>query len=406
MRKMGFEGTVQLIAQQFIQFLKVDEFLKVDRCSMRWPDGKKIAAYGTEAENMKEKIIMDETTVAGQALITKDIVITDITKDPRYDPGYIKNAELKYLLALPLIIKTDTGEDEVFGVVQVYSKNPFSDTQISTAKMLAQTAAPTLYLIESSKESRKAMRKLPKVILHCRSLEEIFLHSVDEIAVRLGVKSCLIYHVFPKDGEQWCKITAGVPKGEHQIGLLDPLSKHPDIELAVTEKKLAVRDLMTDEKTAHLHDWAERKGIRRGMYCPLIMNVDDKDKVKVIGVLVAEIRKDDDKDNFSAEERSFFYDYSISIADLICHDEITFQEVRDKIVNPSSSAGGFAKLLFKEMAWLQENIENFCKNNQGTCPGAKKMCKSADQLRSYAKTIYTNVETIQESLSEVKQTHS
>ena len=116
---MSFEGTIQGIAEQLVLTLGAE------RCSIRVPHGKKlrlIAVYGINIGARPTEIDFDETTIAGKAIITKQIIhIPDITKEPLYDFSYLEKDCPQALLAVPLV-----SEDLPYGVAQIYRKEPFS----------------------------------------------------------------------------------------------------------------------------------------------------------------------------------------------------------------------------------------------------------------------------------------
>jgi GAF domain-containing protein len=373
--KMVNEGTVQLIAEQ------LTENLNAERCTIRIPQQEKlklIAAYGTESEKRQNEIGI-EGTIAGEAFTTGKIVnVFDINSDHRYDSKYIDGPGQKSLLAIPL----KSPEEEVLGVAQIYSSQIFSPKQVSLANTLAQFAALTLHHIEVSKMNRRAILDVVESIFEGISFKEIFKKAVEKISQRLEVPRCLIYSVFSKKDELWCQIAAGVPEGEHEIGLENPLPKHPDVEFAIKTKKIfAIDNPTTDERTKHFRTIIEKKKIRCILYVPLIL------AENVIGVIVWDAC--DQKYNFSAEEKSFCFDAGRIMARFIDHENArkqkSFARIADSLLNPNTSMGGYAKRLLDPLTKIYELTEE-CRVSS-VCQTGAQIHQIAGELLPRAKRI-------------------
>ncbi len=393
---MSFEGTIQSIARQLaLNF-------GAEICTIRVPCDKYlkiIAAYGIEVESREEEIEINETTIAGQTAITKQVQnVHNITQDQRYDPAYIHNEKTKALLCIPLVF-----EDELYGVAQIYKNRPFRRREIAMAVLLAQSAALTLYHIEASKTSRKAILEVVSAIFNCTTLKEMFEHAVKVIAERLGIESCLVYKIFTKHEtrEPYCEIMAGVPFGEHKIGLSNPLSahQHKDIAYTIIKRELTILDPTAHEEAEHLREWSKNKNIRLLMEYPLILGSKDKPEgEKIVGVVVAEAKND--KYGFSAEEKSFFADAGKILATFIEHDQESFREIAHGLLNPNTSMGGYAKRLQEPLAKIYALAEKCCEF--GNCTTSQQILAIAGKILPRASEIEAEAKRIDLSFSKIK----
>ncbi len=371
---MGFEGTIQAIAEQ------IALTLSATKCTIRVPRGNKLwlmASYGADAESRPKEVDINESTIAGKAFISGQLVhVPDITTDPRYDLQYVQDNNPKEVAALPIIL-----DGVNYGVIQIYRKKGFSRRQIRFANILAQIAGPALYKIETSKRSRQAILDVFDSIFESKTFDEMSIRAVEIISERLEVPSCLIYRILKKGGEAWCKIVAGVPDGAHKIGWEDKIDNQPHIACVVNEKKqLIIDDPLNDPKTERLNDIVQKKGINSILLIPLVSKKKgNNERIElVIGVLVLDACKE--KKNFSAEERSFASDGGKMITRFLDRDEMTLKEFEHRVKNPNVSMGGLAKRLSEPLTEIYEISENVCKKSLQTCSGAAGMCENAPKV--------------------------
>ena len=83
---------------------------------------------------------------------------------------------------------------------------------------------------------------------------------------------CVIFRIFFK--AQWmCKIMGGVPQGQHNVGLTDPLFSHPDVEDIVFEKKVvSIRNPRECNLTAYFWGIISQRGINEILYVPILLD--------------------------------------------------------------------------------------------------------------------------------------
>jgi len=345
---MDVRGTVLSIAQQLA------ESLNAERCTIRVPEGEKMklmAVYGINAELRKEEVDI-VGTIAGEAFTTGQIQnILDITKDDRYDPGYIIHNGHKALLAIPLQF-----EGNILGVAQVYAREPFSSKQIAWAQILSQFAALILSYEQFRRASGKAILKVIKAIIEGNTFGEIARRATEQITQNLQIKSCVIYRIFDKDGQQWCEIAAGVPSGEHGIGLKEELNKHPDIQAIVDSQKITIDDdPQNNPLTLRFREIIRTRKINQILYIPITKEI----------VLV--VNATEEKNSFGTEEIDFCFNVGQILSFVFGRIQADLQEWRHQTINPVASIGISAKriseriselikILNEEVQKLQQNI--------------------------------------------------
>lgn len=386
---MGFEGTIQEMADQLI------EDFEAERCTIRSLHRNKlklIVARGINAETRRDEIEITGT-IAGDALSTGKIQnIPDITKDERYDPPYVVHNETEASMAIPLLF-----EGEFLCVAQIYREKLFSVSDEKFAKTLARHMASTLRHIEISKLNRQATLDIFMAILGCDTFQEAFMCIVKEVSEHLEIPRCLIYRIQKRDKVPWCEIVAGVPNGEHEIGLSNPLSKHPDIEATVEKKQIIeISELIGDERTKHLRLIIEKKKINSILEVPIIS------KKEAIGVIVLDATQE--KEGFSAEEKSFCYDVSRIVGCLFDHERKQVEELEDRIFNPSTSLAGLASRYLESVANVYEAAIDVCQHNQKNCKGAEVMFKNALQLMLNSARIETDGKKLGASVRNNRET--
>lgn len=388
---MGREGTIQAIAEQLVLTLGAE------RCSVRVPHGKKlrlIAVYGIDKGARPKEIDFDESTIAGKAIITKQIIhitdITNITEEPLYDLSYLEKDCPKALLAVPLLF-----EDLPYGVAQIYRQEPFSPLHIGLANTLAEFAALTLYHIEVSKMSRLAILDIVESVFDCSSIEEAFMKTVEKVSQRLEVPSCLIYQISRQKEELMCKIVAGVPSGVHEIERIEPLKRQPHLAYAIEKKQIVTFDedqLFHDKLTEHLVDIIRRRQIKGLLLAPVALD----------GVIVMEATGE--RENFSAEEKSFCLDVSKIVAHLFERDRSHIKEIEDQVLNPTESMAGLATRSFESILQIRENASRVCIHQKENCSVAESMCESAESLLPSTVRITTEGKKIVSSLHRIRNT--
>ena len=138
------------------------------------------------------------------------------------------------------------------------------------------------------------MRALARTILGRQSIEPIIIEKFGQVADR-----CVLFEIYPDQNSLFCEIVGGIPQGEHNIGLVDPLKNHPDIEEAVQLKKMMIIfDPLGHYLTQYFVGIIEAKDIRQIIYLPLVS------KVIVAGVIVIDfcddspLFKEDHSDTF------------------------------------------------------------------------------------------------------------
>ncbi len=398
MSNEGAKGVIQAIAKQ------IRDYTEAKRCTIRVPRGKMlqlIANCGADTKSRPKDVEKSEKTIAGRAFIHKEIIIIpDVRQDSSYDSSYIENKGANFLIAIPLIF-----ENESYGVAQIYRENALSSEQMSLIDILAQSAAMTLYHIESSKMSRQAILDVNDAIFECRTFEEMSIRAVDRISKRLEIPSCLIYRVFRRgseiDGEVWGRIVAGVPEGTHKIGWEGPIiNNQPHLESAIRKKRLeTISDLLNDSRTKYLSDEIGKKDIKAIMLDPLIEKGTAGEE-KVIGILVLEACGE--KEGFSAEEESFVFDAGKIITRFIGRDEIALRDFEHDIINPNQSMGGSIKRLHEPMAGIYELAEK-CKA-EGNCRFADQMLDMAGKLLPRTVEIESKAKRIDISFKKIRST--
>jgi len=387
---MAFEGIIQEMADQLI------EDFDAERCTIRGLHRNKlklIAARGINTETRRDEIEI-AGTIAGNALTSRTIQnITDITKDKRYDPTYIVHNGAKALMAIPLLF-----EGEFLCVAQIYRKEPFSKKDENFAKTLARYMASTLRHIEISKMNRQTILDLIEASFRGNSFKEIFMNIAEKTSLRLEVPSCLIYQVFSRGNEYWCKIVAGVPPGEHEIDYSQPLKQQPHIESTFIKKQLITFDRLLsgdqlDNLVSHLSGIILRKKINSILCAP----------VDTEGVIVLEAIGE--KESFSAEEKSFCFDVGRITAHLFERDRTRAREIEDVIINPTESMAGYAARSLESILQICDNTDRICKNQQDKCDAAKSMCENAVKLLPSTVKITTEGKRVVSSIIKFKNTH-
>lgn len=386
-------GVIQAIAEQ------IKKYTEAKRCTIRVPRGKMlqlIAVCGANTKTRPKDVEISEKTIAGRAFIQKEIIIIpDIRQDSCYDPLYIEYNGATFLIAIPLIF-----ENENYGVAQIYRENALSSEQMSLVDILAQSAAQTLYHIESTKMNRQAILSVIDSIFECKTFEEMAIQAVKKISERLEIPSCLIYRVFKKGSEAWCKIVAGVPDGSHEIGWEKPIITQPHLNSVLKSRKLdVVEDPLNDPRTKHLSDIIEKKNIKSLMLDPLISKDKSNDaEEKIIGILVLDACNE--KEAFSAEEKSFVFDAGKIIAHFIGRDEITLRDFEHNILNPSQFMGGFVRRLYEPLLEIYKLAEK-CKV-AGNCEFAGQIYELANKLLPRAIQIELEAKKIDTSFTKIR----
>ncbi|OGZ34728.1 MAG: hypothetical protein A2Y98_02910 [Candidatus Portnoybacteria bacterium RBG_19FT_COMBO_36_7] len=386
-KKMGFEGTIQEMADQLI------EDFEAERCTIRSKHKsrlKLVVARGVNLETRRDEIEITGT-IAGDALLTGKIQnVPDITKDERYDPSYVVHNGAKALMAIPILF-----EGQFLCVAQIYRKDFFSDKDRSFAKTLARHMAFTLRHIEISKLNRQATLDIFVAILGCETFQEAFMCIVKEVSEHLEIPRCLIYRIQTRNRVRWCEIVAGVPQGEHEIGLSDPLSKHPDIEAATEGKQtVEINEPLGDERTKHLRPIIENKQINSILEVPIVSGKE------AIGVIVLDATQE--KEGFSSEEKSFCYDVSRIVGCLLDHERKRLGGIADKLINSSSSLGLFAKRLMIPLTTMYELAEE-CEALKN-CANAQKITETTGKLLALAARLQQEAENIDHSYFKIRET--
>ncbi len=169
---------------------------------------------------------------------------------------------------------------------------------------------------------------------------------VEKLAEVLGVKSCIIFrtfnHVAKEVRKKHCKLIAGVPLEEHTIGYESDVERHPDIKDAIStkEKFSVITDPKQDERCFYFKEIIERKGITEILYIPLCTEINEDRRIE--GVIVIDKMLDGGK-QFDEEEIEFCCQIAEFLATIINIEQGIMDYVRDKILNPIVSVGGFLK---------------------------------------------------------------
>jgi len=346
---MDVQGIISSIAQQLA------ENLNAERCTIRVLQGEKMklmAVYGINAELRKEEVDIDGT-IAGEAFTTGQVQnIPDITKDSRYDPSYIIHNTSRSLMAIPLQF-----DGETLGVAQVYAREPFSPKQISLAQTLSQFAVLTLYNEQFRRASHRAILKVIKTIIEGNTFGEISARAAEQITRNLQIERCTIYRIFDKDGQRWCEIAAGVPVGDHGIGLKEKLNKHPDIQDVVDSQEITI-DYNPNESPLALHFRAivRSRQINQILYIPVTKEI------------VIAIDASKEKINFVAEEIEFCSDVGQILALVFKRIQTDLQEWRHVTINPVTSIGISVKRISERISELVRILNEEVQNLQQNLP--------------------------------------
>lgn len=199
--------------------------------------------------------------------------------------------------------------------------------------------------------SQKSFLEIAKaVILGLIEQSQITLQQkvVEKFSEILAPTRCLIFKTFffLNENKPWCEITAGVPFEEHGIGLTEPLSNHPDVEVAVqTQETFIIKNPRENPLTSHFHSTIEDKNINQILYIPVkyISQLRKEKMVKVV-IVVDAIKE---KKEFQPEEIEFCNGVGELISLILDREGTLIQAMRDLIINRITSLGGFALRLEK-----------------------------------------------------------
>ena len=125
--------------------------------------------------------------------------------------------------------------------------------------------------------------------------------------------------------------------------------------------------------------------------------------VALDGVIVLEATGD--RENFSAEEKSFCLDVSKIVAHLFERDRNRIKEIEDQVLNPTESMAGFAARSFESILQIRENASQVCSHQKENCSVAKSMCENAESLLPSTVRITTEGKKIVSSLSRLRIAH-
>ncbi|MBU3925797.1 hypothetical protein KJ763_01360 [Patescibacteria group bacterium] len=182
---------------------------------------------------------------------------------------------------------------------------------------------------------------------------------IEKLAEILSIRSCIIFRTFlhKEERQLYCKITAGVPKDDHGVGLEELLDKHPDVKHATSQKQrfIVIKNPCENELCSYFKSTIERRKISEILYIPLLVEVEGSPKTK--GAIVIDKRSYDGRE-FNEEEIEFCCQVAELIAMLITYQENIFDEIRDKILNKVVSIGGFGKKLKKASDQLAVVLED------------------------------------------------
>ena len=110
------------------------------------------------------------------------------------------------------------------------------------------------------------MRVLVRCILGRQPLEPVIIESFHKLADR-----CVLFEIYRRNSFLVCEIVAGIPEGEHNIGLIDLLEKHPDIQEAARHKKMmTIFNPSQNPLTHYFSGIIQTKNIRQIVYLPLL----------------------------------------------------------------------------------------------------------------------------------------
>ena len=85
---------------------------------------------------------------------------------------------------------------------------------------------------------------------------------VESLSKILTIERCSVFKVFwSEDKRMFCELVAGVPVDEHGIGVVGPLSDHPDIKEVIRARKvLLVNNPKENPLTSYFRSAIEQKG--------------------------------------------------------------------------------------------------------------------------------------------------
>jgi hypothetical protein len=232
--------------------------------------------------------------------------------------------------------------------------------------------------------------------MDCVSVEGALMKTIEKVSQRLEIPSCLIYQISGQKDEMMCKIIAGVPSGVHEIDRKEPLKKQPHLAHAIEKKEIITFDedqLYHSDLTEHLIDIIRRRQIKGLLLAPVALD----------GVIVLEATGD--RENFSAEEKSFCLDVSKIVAHLFERDRVRIKEIEDQVLNPTESMAGHATRSFEAVLQIRENVTRVCSDQKDKCPAAKNMCECAEALLPSTVRITTEGKKIASSLRRIRNIH-
>lgn len=103
------------------------------------------------------------------------------------------------------------------------------------------------------------------------NFSSVFVSKVLEHFGKFGDR-CVIFRIFLK--VDWmCKIVGGVPQGHHNVGLIDPLIFHPDIDDIVLGKEvISIKNPRESDLTAYFREIIFRQNIKEILYVPILLD--------------------------------------------------------------------------------------------------------------------------------------
>ncbi len=183
---------------------------------------------------------------------------------------------------------------------------------------------------------------------------------VEKLAEVLEVKSCIIFrtfnHITNTEKKKHCKLIAGVPLEEHTIGYESDVERHPDIKDAISakEKFSVITDPKQDERCFYFKEIIERKRIVEILYIPLCTEINGDRRIE--GVIVIDKMLDGGK-QFDEEEIEFCCQIAEFLATIINIEQGIMNYVRDRILNPIVSVGGFLKQIEDKIKIIRGDVE-------------------------------------------------
>ncbi len=84
---------------------------------------------------------------------------------------------------------------------------------------------------------------------------------------------CVVFRIFQGNGKgTWmCEIKGGAPEGQHNVGLVDPLDRHPDIADAAWGREIfSVKNPLKYPRTAYFRGIILERGINEIIYVPVL----------------------------------------------------------------------------------------------------------------------------------------